>query len=176
MKQPSLCTLNILPPFLISYEHAVNLVSYTHTNLGSIACVIQAALPKTLPRHQVRENTTQPTRTSSRRRGLLTRCRPGHTCPPVRPTHPYLLHSSSLSSPASVALNEPRRRLKLRQSFLTRNDIVRIYSSADQTKKPGPGAHNPEKVYVTTKKAPSFSLGIRHSEYITPLIVDVPDI
>jgi hypothetical protein len=96
---------------------------------------------------------------------------------PSGTSHPPLSLTFFVSQFTSiVALNEPRRRLKLRQSFLTRNDIVRIYSSADQTKKPGPGAHNPEKVYVNTKKAPSFSLGIRHSEYITPLIVDVPDI
>lgn len=45
----------------------------------------------------------------------------------------------------------------------------------DSTKKPGPGAHRPETVTVNKKKAPSFSMGVRHSEYLTPLIVDVPD-
>ncbi|XP_078663482.1 ciliary microtubule associated protein 1A-like isoform X1 [Branchiostoma floridae x Branchiostoma belcheri] len=43
----------------------------------------------------------------------------------------------------------------------------------DTTKKPGPGAHSPEKVYQNAKrKQPEFSFGIRHSEYIAPLIVD----
>lgn len=41
--------------------------------------------------------------------------------------------------------------------------------------KPGPGAHSPEKVLINKTQAPSFSLGIRHSEYITPLITDVAD-
>ncbi len=47
--------------------------------------------------------------------------------------------------------------------------------AADATKKPGPGAHSPEKVVVNKKAAPSYSMGSKHSEYITPLIIDVPD-
>ena len=45
----------------------------------------------------------------------------------------------------------------------------------DATKKPGPGAHSPEKVTVTKKASPAHSMGIRHSEYICPLIIDVSD-
>ncbi|KAK9958747.1 hypothetical protein ABG768_010852 [Culter alburnus] len=45
----------------------------------------------------------------------------------------------------------------------------------DTTKKPGPGAHHPERVTFTGIKAPSFSFGIRHSEYIAPIIVDGGD-
>ena len=45
----------------------------------------------------------------------------------------------------------------------------------DATKKPGPGAHCPEKVSITKKAAPAHSMGIRHSEYICPLIIDVSD-
>nr|AGI41309.1 outer dense fiber protein 3 [Cerebratulus lacteus] len=41
----------------------------------------------------------------------------------------------------------------------------------DNTKKPGPGAHSPEKVCITIKTAPAYSFGIRHSEYTAPLIV-----
>ena len=41
----------------------------------------------------------------------------------------------------------------------------------DRTSKPGPGAHSPEKVYVTMRQAPVSSFGIRHSEYTTPIIV-----
>jgi hypothetical protein len=52
----------------------------------------------------------------------------------------------------------------------------RTYMPEDQTKKPGPGAHNPEKVVANKKNAPAFSMGVRHSEYLTPLIVDVPDV
>jgi hypothetical protein len=52
--------------------------------------------------------------------------------------------------------------------------IPRAHSS-DNTKKPGPGTHSPEKVAVHKKHAPAFSMGVRHSDYTTPLIVDVPD-
>eukprot|EP00041_Stephanoeca_diplocostata_P008503 m.126019 g.126019 ORF g.126019 m.126019 type:complete len:243 (-) comp17349_c0_seq6:184-912(-) len=50
---------------------------------------------------------------------------------------------------------------------------ARTYMPSDQTKKPGPGAHNPA---VPRKGNPSYSMGQRHSEYTTQLIVDVPDI
>lgn len=46
---------------------------------------------------------------------------------------------------------------------------------SDSTQKPGPGAHMPEKVIVNRKAAPSFSLGIRHSEFVTPLIVEIAE-
>lgn len=42
----------------------------------------------------------------------------------------------------------------------------------DSTTKPGPGAHSPEKVYITKKLPPAFSFGIRHSEYLAPLVVE----
>jgi hypothetical protein len=42
----------------------------------------------------------------------------------------------------------------------------------DTTQKPGPGAHSPEKVYINKRIMPQFSFGIRHSQYIAPLIVD----
>jgi len=32
---------------------------------------------------------------------------------------------------------------------------------------PGPGAYHPEQVYINKKTAPSFSFGIRHTQYIT---------
>lgn len=53
--------------------------------------------------------------------------------------------------------------------------LGRSYMPGDSTQKPGPGAHCPEKVTCNKKDAPSFSLGIRHSEFITPLIIDVSD-
>lgn len=55
-------------------------------------------------------------------------------------------------------------------SMLGRNSLP-----GDTTRKPGPGAHSPEKVYINKRKAPQFSMGIRHSEFITPLIIDVVD-
>ncbi|KAK3097785.1 hypothetical protein FSP39_013165 [Pinctada imbricata] len=45
----------------------------------------------------------------------------------------------------------------------------------DTTRKPGPGAHSPENVYITKRQGPKFSFGIRHSQYTAPLIVDVVD-
>ncbi|KAK7889727.1 hypothetical protein WMY93_025287 [Mugilogobius chulae] len=45
----------------------------------------------------------------------------------------------------------------------------------EHTKKPGPGTYNPEKVTVHKARAPAFSLGMRHSEFITPLIIHLPD-
>lgn len=45
----------------------------------------------------------------------------------------------------------------------------------DATKKPGPGEYNPEKVTVNKARAPAFSLGIRHSEFVTPLVLNVSD-
>ncbi|XP_034541730.1 outer dense fiber protein 3-B [Notolabrus celidotus] len=51
----------------------------------------------------------------------------------------------------------------------------RNYTPGDTTQKPGPGAHNPEMVSNTRKKAPSFSFGLRHSQFIAPFIVEVPE-
>ncbi|XP_060778876.1 ciliary microtubule associated protein 1B-like [Neoarius graeffei] len=53
-------------------------------------------------------------------------------------------------------------------SIIGRNNLP-----GDTTKKPGPGAHYPEQVSLTRSKAPSFSFGVRHSEYIAPLIIDI---
>ncbi|KYO42603.1 outer dense fiber protein 3-like protein 2 [Alligator mississippiensis] len=38
---------------------------------------------------------------------------------------------------------------------------------------PGPGTHSPEKVTAHRTRAPAYSLGVRHSDFLTPLIVDV---
>lgn len=45
----------------------------------------------------------------------------------------------------------------------------------DSTLKPGPGAHSPERVNINRRVSPSHSFGIRHSNYVTPLILDVSD-
>ncbi|XP_030076054.1 protein CIMAP1D [Microcaecilia unicolor] len=37
---------------------------------------------------------------------------------------------------------------------------------------PGPGAHSPERVTTHKARAPIYTLGIRHSDFLTPLIVD----
>ncbi|KAK3751848.1 hypothetical protein QZH41_009668 [Actinostola sp. cb2023] len=51
----------------------------------------------------------------------------------------------------------------------------RNYLPGDSTLKPGPGAHYPERVYINKAKAPGYSFGQRHSEYIAPLITDPVD-
>jgi hypothetical protein len=45
----------------------------------------------------------------------------------------------------------------------------------DKTIVPGPGAYNPENVTVNKPHNARITMGIRHSEYITPLIADVTD-
>jgi len=55
-------------------------------------------------------------------------------------------------------------------SMLGRHGLPREAAS-----KPGPGTYDPEKVTVHKARAPAFSLGIRHSEFVTPLVVDVSD-
>ena len=43
------------------------------------------------------------------------------------------------------------------------------FAPGDKAKKPGPGAHFPERVKITRPEAPRFSLGVRHSEHVMPL-------
>lgn len=50
--------------------------------------------------------------------------------------------------------------------------MARNYMPGDSVKKPGPGAHRPEEVYINRPSAPSHSLGIRHSEFTTPIITE----
>ncbi|XP_069779074.1 outer dense fiber protein 3-like protein 2b isoform X2 [Narcine bancroftii] len=55
-------------------------------------------------------------------------------------------------------------------SMLGRHHLPTYY-----TQKPGPGAHSPEKVTINKPTVPAFSLGMRHSEFVTPLIIDITD-
>ncbi|XP_040400645.1 outer dense fiber protein 3B [Cygnus olor] len=48
--------------------------------------------------------------------------------------------------------------------------LARNPPPGDSTIKPGPGAYNP-----STGRPQGLTFGIRHSDYLTPLIVDVPD-
>ena len=50
-----------------------------------------------------------------------------------------------------------------------------LTGSTDSHSTPGPGAYTPEQVNVNKRSAPKHSLGIRHSEYVTPLILEVPE-
>uniref|UniRef100_A0A672GKJ0 Tripartite motif containing 35-30 n=1 Tax=Salarias fasciatus TaxID=181472 RepID=A0A672GKJ0_SALFA len=48
----------------------------------------------------------------------------------------------------------------------------RHFAPEENIKKPGPGAHYPEQIFTFGfSKAPSFSFGLRHSQYTTPLIM-----
>lgn len=53
----------------------------------------------------------------------------------------------------------------------------RTKAPQDPTKKPGPGTYKVDSGTASskTKRAPSFTMGSRHSDYLTPLIVDVMD-
>ncbi|ESO99029.1 hypothetical protein LOTGIDRAFT_201506 [Lottia gigantea] len=55
-------------------------------------------------------------------------------------------------------------------SMTSRNNMP-----GDSTQKPGPGAHSPQNSWSHKKKNPEFSFGVRHSQYITPLVVDIRD-
>ena len=63
--------------------------------------------------------------------------------------------------------------------------LARRFVPGDKTVKPGPGnvlvyllvihplcigAHYPENVKINAESMPKYSMGIRHSEYITPYI------
>lgn len=50
--------------------------------------------------------------------------------------------------------------------------LSRRYMPGDKTEKPGPGQHYPEVVRLHQNQAPQYSMSGRHSEYITPLIID----
>ncbi|KAG7456161.1 hypothetical protein MATL_G00248880 [Megalops atlanticus] len=53
--------------------------------------------------------------------------------------------------------------------------IGRNVMPGDLTQKPGPGTHFPENVTFSRRKAPSFSFGIRHSEFSTPVFLEPED-
>ncbi|KAM9854748.1 ciliary microtubule associated protein 1B [Aulostomus maculatus] len=50
----------------------------------------------------------------------------------------------------------------------------RNFQPDDTTKKPGPATYKPDLV-TTKRKAPSFTFGVRHSQYLAPLLVDVDE-
>ncbi|XP_019728168.1 outer dense fiber protein 3-like protein 2a isoform X2 [Hippocampus comes] len=60
--------------------------------------------------------------------------------------------------------------LRRQPSFSMQSRTKRpTYSSAT----PGPAAYRPERSGVHLGRAPSFTMGIRHSEFVTPLVLDV---
>jgi len=71
--------------------------------------------------------------------------------------------------PSAYALhNDNATRVKAPANSMS----TRTYIPGDPTQKPGPGAHSPEKVVITKPRAAGFAIGIKHSEYTTPLIVE----
>ncbi|XP_068460173.1 ciliary microtubule associated protein 1B [Clinocottus analis] len=53
--------------------------------------------------------------------------------------------------------------------------LGRNFPPGETSRKPGPGAHYPEQVTSTRAQAPSFSFGLRHSDFLSPLIIDVAE-
>ena len=49
--------------------------------------------------------------------------------------------------------------------------LARRFVPGDKTQKPGPGQHYPERVKINKHTVPKYSMGIRHSEYITPAMI-----
>jgi len=50
---------------------------------------------------------------------------------------------------------------------------ARCFMPGDSTQKPGPGAHYPERSYTSLHRGRTSTMGIRHSEFITPLLIDL---
>lgn len=51
----------------------------------------------------------------------------------------------------------------------------RNFTPGEGTRTPGPGTYCPEMVTSTKSKAPSFSFGLRHSDFTAPLVVEADD-
>ena len=45
--------------------------------------------------------------------------------------------------------------------------LRREFPPTDKTAKPGPGKYYPENVKINKNSVPMYSMGMRHSEYIT---------
>ncbi|CAM4635037.1 unnamed protein product [Caretta caretta] len=70
--------------------------------------------------------------------------------------------------PASFVVPEPNVYLHRQPAY----SMWRKYNFVrDST--PGPADYKTSRVTITKPRAPDFSLGIRHSEYLTPLVIDV---
>lgn len=93
----------------------------------------------------------------------------------MRPKTDYNDFAKDLSkTPGAGSYNTPDPNTTKKKSALYTMK-GRSYMPGDSTQKPGPGAHRPEDVLITKRQAPRASLGIRHSEFITPLIIQVAD-
>ncbi|KAF7705871.1 outer dense fiber protein 3-like protein 2a isoform X2 [Silurus meridionalis] len=118
--------------------------------------------------------------------------------PPNRYTLPNLLGSHIPNKPSSACYSMSRRMKVGAPSedlamtpgpayynrtepsiYMNRQPSFSIQSRhnipSDATRKPGPGTHFPEKVTAHLPKAPSFTMGVRHSEFVTPLVIELTD-
>ncbi|MEQ2310804.1 hypothetical protein AMECASPLE_013061 [Ameca splendens] len=79
---------------------------------------------------------------------------------------------SKTPGPGQYRSTDPDIYRQRQPSFTMQSRTKRLnYSSVV----PGPGTYNPEKTYRHLHKSPSFTMGIRHSEFVTPLVVNVTD-
>ncbi|XP_001509549.1 outer dense fiber protein 3-like protein 1 [Ornithorhynchus anatinus] len=64
-------------------------------------------------------------------------------------------------------------------TFLTRSPChslaLRLQPPKGSSLGPGPGAYNVHRVTIHKPRAPACTLHIRHSDYLTPLVIDVKD-
>ncbi|XP_040824408.1 outer dense fiber protein 3-like protein 1 [Ochotona curzoniae] len=74
--------------------------------------------------------------------------------------------------PAAHARPEP-------SVYLNRSPVHRMAERfaypLDHTTRPGPGSHNVQQVTVHKPRTPAFSMGVRHSAHLCPLVVDIRD-
>ncbi|TRY62328.1 hypothetical protein DNTS_025866 [Danionella cerebrum] len=99
------------------------------------------------------------TKTSSASYTISGRCRSGGPAEDL----------SKTPGPARYNRTDPSVYLQRQPAF---SMLGRHIVAQDDTLVPGPGSHNPERVTAHKPRPPAFSLGIRHSEFVTPLVVD----
>lgn len=74
--------------------------------------------------------------------------------------------------PGTYTVIDPSKYKKMSPQYsMTGRNVM----PSDSTRKPGPGAHSPERVWTHKREPPHFSFGIRHSQYSAPLIVEPKD-
>ena len=81
----------------------------------------------------------------------------------------YSQDYSKTPGPGQYNACEPNviRKREPRYSLPARTEIP-----GDGTQKPGPGHYRPENVYINKRKSARHSIGIRHSEFICPMLID----
>lgn len=91
----------------------------------------------------------------------------GFNSKPIKGGYDEDLHKTP--GPSAYALHDDNTtRVKAPHVSLS----TRTYIPGDPTQKPGPGAHSPEKVNIHKPRSTAHHIGVKHSDYTTPLIVD----